>query len=666
MEESPFEEEEIVWAKIGGFPWWPASILECHPRERKVMVNFVNDHSHAKLDYSVVRAWEDYELPSNQRKNNKKLARAEVIGEEIRSGKKTFLEAAREWLTEEQRRALDQAQKERRLRMESARKSDTVNSVVRSVLEENDSSEEEEEESSEPVQVPRKRGRTPKNGPTGRKRGRPPKERVESASMERRLERKSASPKAFRKPKRMEERSSSSEEKAGETGSGPSRGETARAGFPRMQKSVGGLFKPSSERAKQMDMERVKQGGNVQSMPSSFLRREEEHMPNLFALTDEPESEVPVKKPARKVSQSAEKSPAKRGRQREGERREVGDLSNQKERKVDGHKRSANKKREQEISLEELNGIVRQEPPSLLVLTTNLSGNPGASPPLLNEEEGEKSKIREQEKSGRKGKKEKGTENEKPKKRGEGRTPRKTTEKSKPQGKGNRGEEGAQQDDCSSIDTNHMKDLVMEGEEVRKNANMVDIDLHEIIPMRNVTSKQSISSAEPERRQREVVVDPMLHLIEERTEQENENEWGDESMMLHSAEQRSHFSRVERELLGCLEEFQRLERSKEEAVRRLGGKNAGSGSLLSPTKKREVFERFFKVYRTSDIDKIPGDVLFCNKFGYALNEICRILRELKTEIPEEHRQVLPLVENTIMVLDKKIEDSVVMSNEVLP
>ena len=42
---------EIVWAKIRGYPWWPATVSEINDenKEKKYICNFIGDNSHASL-----------------------------------------------------------------------------------------------------------------------------------------------------------------------------------------------------------------------------------------------------------------------------------------------------------------------------------------------------------------------------------------------------------------------------------------------------------------------------------------------------------------------------------------------------------------------------------------------------------------------------------------
>jgi hypothetical protein len=39
-----FADNEIVWAKVKGYPWWPAIVLSTFPsKQQKYLVNFIGD-----------------------------------------------------------------------------------------------------------------------------------------------------------------------------------------------------------------------------------------------------------------------------------------------------------------------------------------------------------------------------------------------------------------------------------------------------------------------------------------------------------------------------------------------------------------------------------------------------------------------------------------------
>ena len=99
MSEESFIEEEIVWAKLRGYPWWPAVILsikkDINTEEQKYRVVFFGNYIQATLkklyiskfdnnykQYSktknkdlidIIKAAKDINDSENSEKNNKKI-----------------------------------------------------------------------------------------------------------------------------------------------------------------------------------------------------------------------------------------------------------------------------------------------------------------------------------------------------------------------------------------------------------------------------------------------------------------------------------------------------------------------------------------------------------------------------------------------------------------
>ena len=44
-EEEHFSQEEIVWAKITGYPWWPALVTDAPPSGSTFRVDFFADNT---------------------------------------------------------------------------------------------------------------------------------------------------------------------------------------------------------------------------------------------------------------------------------------------------------------------------------------------------------------------------------------------------------------------------------------------------------------------------------------------------------------------------------------------------------------------------------------------------------------------------------------------
>lgn len=60
-----FELDEIVWAKVSGYPWWPGFIAS-KIEGRQYEVVFLSDLSRAFLSSSKIRNYTDYCPPMNR------------------------------------------------------------------------------------------------------------------------------------------------------------------------------------------------------------------------------------------------------------------------------------------------------------------------------------------------------------------------------------------------------------------------------------------------------------------------------------------------------------------------------------------------------------------------------------------------------------------------
>jgi len=73
MSNVSFNVGEIIWAKIRGYPWWPATITgaEDDNREKKYAVSFIGDNTHASLAKKCLEKFEKgLKLYSNTKKKN--------------------------------------------------------------------------------------------------------------------------------------------------------------------------------------------------------------------------------------------------------------------------------------------------------------------------------------------------------------------------------------------------------------------------------------------------------------------------------------------------------------------------------------------------------------------------------------------------------------------
>jgi hypothetical protein len=89
MTTCPYEKDEIVWAKVKGFPWWPAIVAQivkdAKGNDQHVVVNFVGECSHATLPPSkVARYTEKYEEYANTK--NKRLSGAIQLAQQLQAG----------------------------------------------------------------------------------------------------------------------------------------------------------------------------------------------------------------------------------------------------------------------------------------------------------------------------------------------------------------------------------------------------------------------------------------------------------------------------------------------------------------------------------------------------------------------------------------------------
>lgn len=73
MSNTSFNVGEIIWAKIRGYPWWPAMITgtEDDNREKKYAVSFIGDNTHSSLAKKCLEKFEKgLKMYSNTKKKN--------------------------------------------------------------------------------------------------------------------------------------------------------------------------------------------------------------------------------------------------------------------------------------------------------------------------------------------------------------------------------------------------------------------------------------------------------------------------------------------------------------------------------------------------------------------------------------------------------------------
>ena len=73
MSNTSFNVGEVIWAKIRGYPWWPAMITgtEDDNREKKYAVSFIGDNTHSSLAKKCLEKFEKgLKMYSNTKKKN--------------------------------------------------------------------------------------------------------------------------------------------------------------------------------------------------------------------------------------------------------------------------------------------------------------------------------------------------------------------------------------------------------------------------------------------------------------------------------------------------------------------------------------------------------------------------------------------------------------------
>jgi hypothetical protein len=89
-----FSKGEVIWAKIKGYPWWPAVVStilhdDSDEEPRAFIVKFIGENSHAKLpDEKIARFNEKLEEYSNRK--NKKLVESIDVALKILRSETTF------------------------------------------------------------------------------------------------------------------------------------------------------------------------------------------------------------------------------------------------------------------------------------------------------------------------------------------------------------------------------------------------------------------------------------------------------------------------------------------------------------------------------------------------------------------------------------------------
>ena len=91
--EDDFDLDEVVWAKVSGFPWWPAFISSKSDKNQFEVV-FLSDLTRSYLKKDKIRHFN--EAPSSIHNRNKEFKTAYGMAKKILNFDITLLEALKE------------------------------------------------------------------------------------------------------------------------------------------------------------------------------------------------------------------------------------------------------------------------------------------------------------------------------------------------------------------------------------------------------------------------------------------------------------------------------------------------------------------------------------------------------------------------------------------
>ena len=78
MKSIEFSVEEIVWAKFGRYPWWPALIKSIKKKSTKnYELIFLGDFSRGFLSKSKIKKWTEIAIKKNIRRKNREYNRGQ-------------------------------------------------------------------------------------------------------------------------------------------------------------------------------------------------------------------------------------------------------------------------------------------------------------------------------------------------------------------------------------------------------------------------------------------------------------------------------------------------------------------------------------------------------------------------------------------------------------
>ena len=88
-----FQKDELVWAKIEGYPWWPGIVVNFikNPQtgEEKGLVNFLGEYTHAVLPLDKIEHYQE-KYPDYSKTKKIKLRNAIDLADKLKKGEVTY------------------------------------------------------------------------------------------------------------------------------------------------------------------------------------------------------------------------------------------------------------------------------------------------------------------------------------------------------------------------------------------------------------------------------------------------------------------------------------------------------------------------------------------------------------------------------------------------
>jgi len=85
-----YKEQEVVWAKIEGYPWWPGFIKSINIKENKYIIKFIGDNNHSSLTHNNIKKYKAFYNQFTRKTKYRNLCLSIKIADEIYSGRIEF------------------------------------------------------------------------------------------------------------------------------------------------------------------------------------------------------------------------------------------------------------------------------------------------------------------------------------------------------------------------------------------------------------------------------------------------------------------------------------------------------------------------------------------------------------------------------------------------